>query len=136
MSGMRSRRASAERDDHAANPDPDFKDVLPAPPTAMRDFPRSDTLALFAEVYDNQTRRAAPRRDQDDGDWPTTARSSTPRRTSGGARSWRAKGAATATPPSIPLKELAPGRYVLRVEAQTLLSNGGHRDARVEFRIR
>ena len=41
-----------------ANPDPDFKDVLPAQPTAMRDFPRNDQLALFTEVYDNQTKVA------------------------------------------------------------------------------
>ena len=37
-----------------ANPDPQLKDVLPAAPTANRDFPRGDTLAIFAEVYDNQ----------------------------------------------------------------------------------
>ena len=41
-----------------ANPDPEFKTVLPAPPTAIRDFPRGDTLALFTEVYDNQTKVA------------------------------------------------------------------------------
>ena len=37
-------------------PDPsvtEFKDVLPAPPTPTRVFPRNDTLAVFAEVYDN-----------------------------------------------------------------------------------
>ena len=37
-----------------ANPDPQLKDVLPGAPTAVRDFPRGDTLAIFAEVYDNQ----------------------------------------------------------------------------------
>ena len=31
----------------------EFKDVLPAPPSASREFPRQDTLAVFAEVYDN-----------------------------------------------------------------------------------
>ena len=30
-----------------------LKDALPAPPTAQREFPRGDELALFAEVYDN-----------------------------------------------------------------------------------
>ena len=27
--------------------------MLPAPPSASREFPRQDTLAVFAEVYDN-----------------------------------------------------------------------------------
>ena len=39
-----------------ASPDPsvnEFKDVLPSPPSASREFPRQDTLAVFAEVYDN-----------------------------------------------------------------------------------
>ena len=32
--------------------------MLPAPPTAIREFPRGDTLALFTEVYDNQPKVA------------------------------------------------------------------------------
>ena len=41
-------------------PTPGSRTCCPASPTAIREFPRSDTLALFAEVYDNQTR--APHR--------------------------------------------------------------------------
>ena len=37
----------------SVNPDPDFKAVLP-PPSALREFPRNDTLALFGEVCDDQ----------------------------------------------------------------------------------
>jgi VWFA-related protein len=33
--------------------DEELKAGLPAPPTAVREFPRGDELALFAEVYDN-----------------------------------------------------------------------------------
>jgi VWFA-related protein len=33
--------------------DEQLKDVLPAPPVALRVFPADDELALFAEVYDN-----------------------------------------------------------------------------------
>ncbi|MDQ3346876.1 MAG: VWA domain-containing protein, partial [Acidobacteriota bacterium] len=40
-----------------ANPDPGFKAVLPSPATATREFARGDTLALFSEIYDNQTVR-------------------------------------------------------------------------------
>jgi len=34
--------------------DEELKKVLPALPTTMRDFRADDTIALFAEVYDNQ----------------------------------------------------------------------------------
>ena len=36
----------------------------------------------------------------------------------------------------IPLAKLAPGRYVLRVEARTLLTNGGTASRELEFRVR
>ena len=36
----------------------------------------------------------------------------------------------------IPLEQLAPGRYVLRVDAQTLLTNGGTATRELEFRVR
>ena len=31
----------------------EFKDVLPAPPAAIREFPRERQPAMFTEVYDN-----------------------------------------------------------------------------------
>src|SRR6185295_18269051 len=55
MSGIALASASGSRYP-TASPDPgvnEFKDVLPAPPSASREFPRQDTLAVFAEVYDN-----------------------------------------------------------------------------------
>ena len=57
MSGLTLTSESAARI-MTANPDPGFNGVLPASPTAIREFPASDTLSLFAEVYDNQTRVA------------------------------------------------------------------------------
>ena len=65
MSGIALASASGSRFP-TASPDPnvnEFKDVLPAPPSASREFPRNDTLAVFAEVYDNDEQDAAPRRD-------------------------------------------------------------------------
>ena len=59
----------------------EFKDVLPAPPSASREFPRGDKLGVFAEVYDNDVQDAAPRRHHQRRCWPTTARSCTRRRT-------------------------------------------------------
>ena len=55
MSGLFITSASATRVP-TANPDPEFKDVMPGPPAATRVFPRGDVIALFAEVYDNMLR--------------------------------------------------------------------------------
>jgi hypothetical protein len=116
-------------------PDEQLKDVLPAPPTTVRDFSRDDEIATFAEVYDNQT-RAAHRVEiktsviADDG--KVVFNTAEERRSeeigpAGGGYGHAAKS---------PLKALAPGRYVLRVEARTLLSEGGTAMRELEFRVR
>jgi hypothetical protein len=118
-----------------ANPDEQLKDVLPSAPTAIRDFPRDDALALFAEVYDNQP--TMPHRVAitssilaDDGRVVFTAsdeRSSDELQGKPGGYGYTRQ---------IPLRALAPGRYVLRVEARTLLANGATAVREVELRIR
>ena len=118
-----------------ANPDPEFKTVLPAPPTAIRDFPRGDTLALFTEVYDNQTKvahRVAIKTSviADDGKVVYTAGDERKSEELQGAKG----GYGYST--TIETKGMAPGRYVLRVEAATLLTDGGKAMRELEFRIR
>ncbi len=118
-----------------ANPDAAFKAVLPGPATATREFARSETLSLFAEIYDNQT--AAPHKVAiktsvmaDNGQVAFTAgdeRSSADLQGHKGGYGYTA---------AIPLSALPPGRYVLRVEAQTQLSNGGTAARELEFRVR
>jgi VWFA-related protein len=112
-----------------------FKNVLPAAPTAIREFPRADTLAIFTEIYDNQTR--APHRVAikttviaDDGRIVFTA--SDERR----SEELGAKGGGYGYTAEIPLQAIPPGRYVLRVEAQTLLSGGGTAKRELEFRVK
>jgi len=39
-------------------PDKQLMDALPGPPTTLRQFPEGGSLALYAEVYDNQLDRA------------------------------------------------------------------------------
>jgi VWFA-related protein len=133
MSGITLTSASASRM-LTANPDPGLKDVLPTPPTALREFPRTDTLALFVEVYDNQT---APHRVAinttvvaDDGKVMFTAADERASKELQGQ-----KGGYGITG-KIPLGELPPGRYVLRIEARTLLSKGGTAARELEFRVR
>ena len=38
-------------------PDPVVSKLLPAPATSRREFPQSDVLALYTEIYDNDTSR-------------------------------------------------------------------------------
>jgi hypothetical protein len=118
-----------------ANPDPALKDVLPGPATAVRAFPRSDTLALFAEVYDNQAgsaHRVAIKTSvlADDGSVVFTAGDE---RNSSELQGKKGGFGYTAT---IPLSRFAPGRYVLRVEAQAQVSNGGSAMRELELRVR
>jgi VWFA-related protein len=118
-----------------ARADDQLKDVLPGAPTTIREFARSDEIATFAEVYDNGTR--TPHRVEiktsvlgDDGAVVFTRseeRRSEELGAAGGGYGHAAK---------IPLKDLAPGRYVLRVEARALVSGGGEATRELEFRVR
>jgi len=118
-----------------ANPDEQLKGVLPAAPTAIRDFPHNDMLALFAEVYDNES-SAAHRVTitssilAEDGRVMFTAsdeRSSDELKGKKGGYGYTRE---------IPLSQFAPGRYVLRIDAKTTLANGGTASREVELRVR
>ena len=99
-------------------PDPVVSKLLPAPATSRREFPRADLLALYTEIYDNDTSRQARRIDVtvrlvgEDG---TEVLGSRDELANGGPteKPWEIYGYAK----QIPLKTLSPGRYVLRVEA-------------------
>jgi VWFA-related protein len=100
-------------------PDPNVsKELLPAPATSRREFPRSDVLALYTEIYDNDSSRQARRVDvtvrlvSESGTDVIVSRDELENGTSG-EKPWEIFGYAK----RIPLKELAPGRYLLRVEA-------------------
>ena len=118
-----------------ARADDQFKDVLPAAPTTIREFPRQDEIATFVEVYDNDTR--APHRVEikttvlaDDGSAVFSTSEERRSEELGG------KGGGYGHTTRIPLKELAPGRYVLRTEARSLLANSPTVSRELEFRVR
>ena len=137
MSGIAIASAYASRIP-TASPDPnvnEFKDVLPTAPTALREFPRNDTLSIFAEVYDN-----APKTPHsvditasilaDDGKVVQTKadeRKSSELQGSTGGYGYTTQFA---------LSALAPGRYVLRVTAKSRLDSGTGVTRDVEFRVR
>ena len=118
-----------------ANPDPELKGVLPAPPTAFREFPRSDGIALFADVYDNELRTPhsvtiATSVLADDGKAVFTAQDVRKSEELSGS-----KGGGYGYTAQVPLQNLAPGRYVLRVEARSSLGGDPVR-REVQFRVR
>jgi VWFA-related protein len=99
-------------------PDAAVSKLLPAPATSKREFPRSDVLALYTEVYDNDTSREPRRIDvtvqltSERGTSVLVSRDELANGTSG-EKPWEIYGFAK----QIPLKALEPGRYLLRVEA-------------------
>ena len=123
----------------SASPDPsinEFKDVLPAAPTASRDFPRGDTLAVFTEVYDNVSK--PPHRVEitatvltDEG---TVVHTTSDQRKSDELQGSAGGGYGYTT--QVALADLTPGRYVLRVSAKSLLGNSETISRDVEFRVR
>lgn len=111
--------------------------LVAGPTTATRDFSRADTLALFAEVYENQPGAPAHKLDlsatmrSEDGRVVFEAkeeRSSTELQAGRGGYGYT---------PQIPLKDIQPGTYLLHVEAKSRAGKepkGVGRD--IEIRVR
>jgi VWFA-related protein len=102
--------------------DEQLKQVLPGPPISMRSFPQNDEIVLFAEVYDNDG--AKPHKvdivatiTTDEGRQLFKTDETRDSTDLGGARG----GYGYTT--KIPMKDLAPGRYVLTVQAKSRLGN-------------
>jgi VWFA-related protein len=133
MSGIALTAASSART-LTANPDPEFKDVLPAPATTTRDFSRDDTLALFTEIYDNETARhkVAIKASVLAGDGQVVFTAGDERST----EELQGKKGGFGYTTKIPLAAMSPGRYLLRVEAQALVSKGATVARELEFRVR
>ena len=115
-----------------ARADEQLKAVLPGPAVALRTFPQNDEVALFAEVYDNAG--ATPHKVDitasvitDEGKVMFTAnevRDSTELGGKTGGYGYSTK---------IPMKDLPPGAYVLKVEAKSRLADTptASRDVRI-----
>ncbi len=112
---------------------PEIKGMLPAPPTVARVFSARDQLAVLAEVYDNQVQQShsvdiTARLRADDG---RVVFSTEETRSSADLGGKPGGYGFTAT---VPLKDLAPGLYVLKVEAVSTLA-GGRASREVQIRI-
>jgi VWFA-related protein len=117
-----------------AKPDEELRTILPAPATAMRQFSPADAIAVFSEVYDNtpQTPHQV--------DITTTVLSdegrtvfTTKEERSSSELQGKKGGYGHST--QIPLKDLAPGLYVVKVEAKSRLGSQPGVARQVPFRI-
>ena len=117
-----------------ARPDEDLKTVLPASPIGLRTFPQNDELALFAEVYDNSGK--APHKidiittvltDEGKPVFKTEdERDSSDLKGGKGGYGYTTR---------VPLSEIAPGTYVLNLEARSRLGNNTSATRQVQFQV-
>jgi VWFA-related protein len=116
------------------HPDAQLKEAMQASPVALRRFPAGDELGLFAEVYDNEA--STPHKvditttiTADDSKVVFKAdaeRESSEIQGKRGGYGYAVK---------VPLAGLAPGRYVLSVEARSRLGGGATARRDVPFTI-
>jgi hypothetical protein len=117
-----------------ARPDDVMKQVLPAPPVAARAFAQNDELAVFTEVYDNSGN--APHK----VDFVTSVLTDEGRvlykneEVRDSSELQGAKGGFGYTS-RVPLSEIAPGSYVLNVEARSRLGDSPTATRQVQFTI-
>jgi VWFA-related protein len=99
-------------------PNDTLRDLLPVPPTALREFAAADTVTVYAEVYDNipsapghEVRIAAELRAEGGQVLQTVADDVTPEDLDAARGGYRFTA-------EIPLLDVEPGRYVVHIEAR------------------
>ncbi len=123
MSGVAVTSAGASATPSVRAQDP-LRDVLPGPMAALREFGRNDTIALFAEFYEN-VRNAPPH----GIDLSATVRANDGRvvfenREQRSSTDLQGKSGGYGFSVRIPLSEFEPGTYVIRVEGRSRASGG------------
>ena len=103
-----------------AQHDAEVEKLLPAPATTRREFSQSDVLAVLADVYDNTTSTqprmidVAVRLVTDSGRDAFAGHDSLSNGGPDKTKSWTT----FVLTKQIPLKDVPPGRYLLRIEAR------------------
>jgi hypothetical protein len=113
----------------------DVKDLLPLTPTATREFRRGDEISAFVELYDNLGKAPAHRVVIDTtvlSDEGKTVFTSSDER---GSDELSGSGGGYGHVSKVPLTTLAPGRYVLRLQARPTVGNSAPILREVEFRV-
>jgi hypothetical protein len=135
MSGLAITSSAVGRMPTGRSKDP-LRDFLPGPPTSTRAFSRDEELALFAEFYENAAGAPAHKLDitttirAEDGRVAfqnQEERSSTELQGGRGGYGYAMR---------IPLKDFAPGVYVIHVEAKSRAESerGVGRDVQIRIR--
>ncbi len=112
--------SASGQDTPSIQPDPVVAKVMPASATSRREFPRRDLLAIYTEVYDNiesaQARHIdiAARLISENGTEVFAVRDDLANGGAAPQKAWNIYGYKT----EFALKDIPPGRYALRVEAQ------------------
>lgn len=117
MSSLALTSAASSATPTARGKDP-LQQLLPGPLSTHREFPQADEVALFAEIYDNNVKephkvdiRATLKAEGGQTVFQTAEeRESSELKGSAGGYGFSTR---------IPLKDVAPGLYVIRVEAQS-----------------
>ncbi len=133
MSGLTLTSASAGQVPTAGS-DSSLKDMLPGPPTTRREFQSGDELALLVEVYDNvgpQSHKVyvstTLRGDDGHGVFSNSEERSSSELGGGrGGYGYTVR---------IPLKDVQPGVYILKVEARSSLGKEASASREVVLRI-
>jgi len=114
--------------------DEQLKPVMPGPPIALRTFPQNDELSLFTEVYDNAG--ATPHKvdiittvTTDEGKVLFKTEEMRDSSDLGGKRG----GYGYTT--RVPMKDLALGSYVLKVEARSRLKDAPTAARELQFTV-
>jgi len=117
-----------------AKADDQLKVVLPAPPIGQRAFPQNDEIALFAEVYDNSA--GAPHK-VDIVTTVTTDEGTVMFKNEESRDSSELKGAkgGYGYTTRVPMSELKPGMYVLKVEGKSRLNEKQVAAREVQFQV-
>jgi hypothetical protein len=127
MSGLLLSAPSAQQT-FTVQPDPVAAKLLSGPATSARMFSTSDVVSLYAEVYENASSGPPRRIDvttrliDEAGRDVVTARELLER----GSSDARDKSATFPVRRDIPLKDVTPGRYLLRVDAQVRGETGAN----------
>lgn len=118
----------------SARVDEQLKDVLPDMPTVTREFPRGDQLTVYAEIYDQlatpHTVEIATTATADDG---RVMYSRTDQQSSSALKN---PGDGFGHVTSISLKDVLPGRYVLKIEARSSVAGAAPAVRELEFTVR
>jgi len=121
LSGLLITAASAQSA-MTAMPDPAAPKILPGPAVSRRTFARTDTVTVLAEIYDNSSSKQPRQIDTtvalvaESGQETFRARDSVSNPSAPAPAGHDGRWSTHGLTRDIPLKDIAPGRYLLRVE--------------------